>query len=105
MARGRRWRLTPKMATRLIRERSRDSANVLLTLHAQEQMQARDIIAPEVFRILRNGEVLQQPVQEGEEWKAIMELRMPGGRDAATVTVIGQGERLRVVTVMWLDRP
>ena len=105
MARRRRWNLTPEMATRLIRQRARNSANILLTLHAQEQMLRRDIIAPEVFRILRDGEVLQQPVQEGEEWKAIMELRMPGGRDAATVTVIGQGERLRVLTVMWLDRP
>lgn len=105
MARRGRWVLTPEMATRLIRERSRDSANILLTLHAQEQMLARDIIAPDVFRILRDGEVLQQPVQDGEEWKAIMELRMPGGRDAATVTVIAQGGRLRVVTVMWLERP
>jgi hypothetical protein len=75
------------------------------TLHAQEQMEARDIIAPEVFRILRDGQVHEAPVREGDQWKAIMELRMPGGRDAASVTVLAEGARLLVVTVMWRDRP
>jgi hypothetical protein len=104
MRKPRPWRLTPQMATQRIRERAANSANVLLTLHAQEQMAARDIIAPEVFRILREGAVRGSPVQEGDEWRAIMELRMPGGRDAATVTVLAAGDRLRVVTVMWKDR-
>lgn len=99
------WRLTPQMATRRIRERAANSAHVLLTLHAQEQMQARDIIAPELFRILREGTVRDPPVREGEEWRAVMELRMPGGRDAATVTVLASGQVLRVITVMWRDRP
>ena len=98
------WRLTPQTATQRIRERATNSANVLLTLHAQEQMAARDIIAPEVFRILREGTVRDSPISEGDEWRAIMELRMPGGRDAATVTVLAEGDRLRVVTVMWKDR-
>ncbi len=104
MRKPRQWRLTPEMATQRIRERASNSANVQLTLHAQEQMEARDIIAPEVFRILREGAVQDDPVQEGDEWKATMELRMPGGRDAATVTVLAAGDRLRVVTVMWKDR-
>lgn len=98
-----RWRLSAEMATQEIRRRAAISANVLLTLHAQEQMVARDIITNEVFRILREGQVLEPPVLESEEWKAIMELRMPGGRDAATVTVLTAVERLVVVTVMWRD--
>lgn len=103
MARRERWKLTPDMATRQIRERAAESANVQITMHAQAQMFDRDIIAPEVYRILREGTVHQAPTQEGDEWKAIIELRMPGGRDAATVTVLAQGNRLRVVTVMWQD--
>lgn len=91
-------------ATRLIRARARISGNVLLTLHAQEQMQARDLIAPEVFRILREGTVHDTPVREGDEWKAVIELTMPGGRRAATVTVLAANDRLRVVTVMWRSR-
>ena len=105
MPRRSRWTLTPATATRQIQERARDSANVQLTEHAQEQMAERDIIAPEVYRILREGTVHEQPVQQGDEWKAIIELRMPGGRDAATVTVLAAGTRLRVVTVMWRPRP
>ncbi len=104
MPRRPRWKLTPEMATREIHERARNSANVLLTQHAQEQMVERDIIAPEVYRILREGTVHEQPVLQGDEWKAIVELRMPGGRDAATVTVLAAGTRLRVVTVMWRPR-
>jgi hypothetical protein len=98
-----RWRLSPKAATQEIRQRAATSANVLLTQHAQEQMADRDIIAAEVFRILREGQVFETPVLEAGEWKAIMELRMPGGRDAATVTVLAWNGRLLVVTVMWKD--
>jgi len=103
MRKPRGFRLSADMATRSIRDRAAVSANVALTLHAQEQMAARDIIAPEVYRILREGEVHESPVQEGGEWKAIMELRMPGGRDAASVTVLAEGDRLVVVTVMWRE--
>ena len=100
-----RWRLSAEVATQQIRKRAAISANVLLTVHAQEQMVARDVIAAQVFRILRDGQVLEPPALEGEEWKAIMELRMPGGRDAATVTVLTGVERLVVVTVRWRDLP
>ncbi len=105
MRRPGRWTLTAVMATREIRKRAANTADVLLTLHAQEQMAKRDIIAAEVFRILREGQVHDAPARDGEALKAIMELRMPGGRDAATVTVLAEGNRLVVVTVMWRDRP
>lgn len=98
------FRLTPKAATRAIRERAADSFNVVLTNHAQDQMAARDISAPEVFTILRHGTVYEPPVlTETGEWKAEMERRMPGGGEAVAVTVLRQGDRLIVVTVMWRD--
>ena len=91
------------MATRTIRQRAANSASVALTLHAEEQMMARDIIMPELLRILREGAVYLAPVKIGDGWKAEIELRMPGGADAAAVTVVPDGDGLRVVTVMWRD--
>jgi hypothetical protein len=97
-------RLTAAAATTAIRERSMDSANVVLTFHAQDRMQERDISAAEVFRILREGQVHEAPVREdGGDWKAEIEKRLPGRRDAAVVTVIRAGGSLVVVTVMWRD--
>jgi hypothetical protein len=56
------------------------------------------------LRILREGRVLETPVlTEGGEWKSEIEVRMPGGRDVAVVTVLWHGDRLVVVTVMWRD--
>ena len=42
-----RWRLSAEMATQEIRKRAAISANVLLTLHAQEQMVAKLWSEPE----------------------------------------------------------
>jgi len=97
-------RLTAAAATKAIQERARDSANVALTLHALERMEERGIIAAQVYEILRKGSVHRPPVRlEDGDWKAEMERRMPGGRDAVAVTVIRRGRRLIVVTVMWRD--
>jgi len=78
--------------------------NVILTEHAQDRMAERDISAPEVFTILRSGTVHEPPIRTEEgEWKAEIALRMPGGRDVAVVTVLRDGDRLVVATVMWRD--
>jgi hypothetical protein len=98
-----RWRMTAARATRDIRERAAESRRVAVTLHAQERMVERDIIMPELFRILREGTVRDDPERVGDGWKATMELRLPGGADAAAVTVIADGNGLRVVTVMWRE--
>ena len=47
--------------------------------------------------------VRDDPEQVDDGWKATMELRLPGGADAAAVTVIADGSGLRVVTVMWRE--
>ena len=97
-------RLTAKAATRAIRARAKATGNVVLTFHAQDQMAARGITAPEVFRILREGTVQAPPQRTAEqEWKAEMEMYLPSGGDAVAVTVLRQAERLVVVTVMWRD--
>lgn len=97
-------RLTAQAATKVIRERAQDTANVILTEHAQERMDERGILAPEVFTILRKGEVYNTPERmSGGDWKAEVEMRMPGGREAVVVTVIRVADSLVVVTVMWKD--
>lgn len=90
-------------ATREIRERAAESGRVALAPHAQERMVERDIIMPELFRILREGTVRDDPERVGDRWKATMELGLPGGADAAAVAVIADGNGLRVVTVMWRE--
>ena len=67
-------------------------------------MEARDLTAPEVYRILREGTVHAPPLRTAEdEWKAEMELFLPGGGDAVVVTVMRHADLLVVVTVMWRD--
>lgn len=97
-------RFTAVAATQAIRQSAKDSAQVILTQHAQERMEERGISDLEVFRILREGEVFVAPTREPNgDWKAEIEKRLPGGRDAAVVTVIRVGGLLVVVTVMWRD--
>jgi hypothetical protein len=67
-------------------------------------MAARDMVVSEVFHILREGTVFEPPVlTEEAEWKCEIEMALPGGRDAAVVTVLRHANRLIVVTVMWRD--
>lgn len=95
--------LTAASAQRAIRARAATGSQVTLTLHATEQMAARDILLAEVFRILREGHVRETPVLDGDEWKAIIELQMPQGGEAASVTVLAATGGLVVVTVMWRE--
>lgn len=39
-------------------------------------------------------------MRQCDEWQATIELRMPGARHAAAVTVLAAGVRLRVVTAV-----
>ena len=71
-------------------------------LHAQERMEVRGITLDDLLSILRQGHVYLQPKKnERSECQAEMERRMPGGRDAAVVTVVSQRSVLIIRTVMW----
>ncbi len=98
-------RLSPGAATRAINLKARDSGNVILTHHALQRMEQRGITFAEVLTILRKGSVTTNPSRlTGNDWEALIEWRMPGGRDAAVATVVRTGDRLVVKTVMWKDR-
>ena len=97
-------RMSAQAAVRLVRQRAETSANVIVTDHAAGRMVERGITLDDVMTVLCRGNVYVAPyVNERREWQAEVERRMPGGRDAAVITVIPQGEYLIVKTVMWRD--
>jgi hypothetical protein len=97
-------RLRSDEAERVIRERSKDTANVVISDHAFERVKQRSIVAPDVYWILQTGFAEGIPVMENGEWKVIMTRRMPGSREAGVVTlIVGENEEVFVKTVEWMD--
>ena len=97
-------RMSAQAAIRMIRQKAAASENVIITDHAQERMAERGVTLDDVLAILRKGWVYVPPHKnERDDWQTKMERRMPGGRDAVAVTVVPQGSRLIVRTVMWRD--
>ncbi len=97
-------RLRSDDAERIIRQRSQDTDNIVLTTHAMERMEERGIPEPEVHRILRAGQIEGVPERDGAAWKVTMVRRLPQGREAGVVTAIVQDDRkVFVVTVEWMD--
>lgn len=97
-------RLTIRHAQQIVAERARVSDNVVITDHAAERMDERGITLDDVLVILRKAAIYVAPKRnEHAEWQVEVERRMPGGREAAVVTVIPDGIFLIVRTVMWRD--
>jgi glycine cleavage system H lipoate-binding protein len=97
-------RLTAARARELVRSISNDTANVQFTQHAQERMRERDIVDVDVFRVLRNGYVDDDPTQlEHDRWQCKVTLKIRGGRVAGVVTIILMRGKLRIRTVEWED--
>ena len=95
----------PELLVRRIHHLATDSGNVILSKHAMERMAERDIADIEVFRILRDGILAEEPTQTTRgEWKLKLVKRLRGNRDAGVVTIILHGDRkLLVKTVEWED--
>lgn len=98
-------RLTRKVAQRRIREIVKVTANVKLTTHAKKRMAERDIIKTEVYRILKNGDIENDPeLTERGEWKCKVTLQLRGRRLAGVVAIlVNGGKQLVIVTVEWED--
>lgn len=98
-------------ATEEIRQISRSSGfRITYTNHAKNQMQERDLIVSDVIFILKNGfvyEDAQTSTQPGF-YKYVIESRSPnsGNRSVRVVTIPDpQKCWIKVVTVMWADKP
>lgn len=98
-------RLTPARAIARVRQLAADTANLQWSRHVLEQMAARGIDDGDVLKVLRGGEVEEDPVEgkiEGE-WKIKLTRRLSNGRVAGVVTVLLVTGKLRLVTAEWED--
>lgn len=100
-----RWdRLRCDEAERLVRERAKASENVIITHHAAQRLLERGILDIDLFRALRNGQVVDDPVRVNDDWEVKVVKRLKGARDVQTVTIIVRAdETLIIKTVMWRD--
>ncbi len=104
-------RLRTDEAARLIKAAAQDSDKVIFSDHAQERMAERGFDIADVFWVLENGHVYQDPVLESFEWNGnehklwnvIIEKNFSGNRDIGAVTIILQDGDLFIKTVEWID--
>ncbi|HWB49303.1 MAG TPA: hypothetical protein VG651_09350 [Stellaceae bacterium] len=97
-------KLRADQAQEIIRKRSQTTTNVVISLHAFDRIEARSIIAEDVYWILQTGFAEGVPTYEDGEWKVIMVRRMPGCREAGVVTlIVGENEEVFVKTTEWMD--
>jgi hypothetical protein len=67
-------------------------------------MREREIDVVDLFRVLREGYVEDQPEKTPhDEWKCKITLKIKGRRTAGVVTIIMRNDRLFVKTVEWED--
>ena len=95
----------PELLLRCVHRLATDSDNVILSNHAMERMDERDILDIEVFKILQSGSLTGEPEQTLEgEWKLKIAKKLRGNRDAGVVTIILHSvSKLLVKTVEWED--
>ncbi len=93
-------------AERIIRERAKNTNNVTIIGHPEERSVERDILPPDIYRILQEGFVFAEPVKnEHGDWEAVIQKRMKGTRDAGAATIIVRDDNSLIVkTVMWMDK-
>ena len=92
-------------AERIIRERAKNTAQVIFGEHAFERIDERSITQNDAYRILRTGYVEGSPIQNlGGDWEVNVVKRMPGSREAGVAVIIfREEESLFVKTVEWMD--
>lgn len=102
---GAKLRMTPAAAQKRCRELASCSSNVVWTDHIKERMAERGFDADAVRRVLRGGDVEEEPreTEDSGDWKFKVVLKMPTGRVAGVVVVIEQGKRLILITAEWED--
>jgi hypothetical protein len=88
-----------------IRALAAHSECVIMTHHALERMEERDILDIDVFRILRHGRMVGE-IEKGKkdgEWVVTLVDRIKGTREAGVVTAVINQRMLIIVTVEWED--
>jgi hypothetical protein len=100
------WRLTVGIARKRVRELASDSRRLVWTDHIQQRMVERGFSTLDVLRVLRDGDIEDDPVRARipGDWRVKLVLRLERGRTAGVVTVIASGGVLILVTAEWEDR-
>jgi hypothetical protein len=100
------YRLTAPVAKRRVQELAQDSGNLVWTDHLKERMEERGIDTDAVLRILRGGDVEEEPVpgKKPGDWKIKIVRMMGTGRVAGVVTILVENCRLVLMTAEWEDR-
>ena len=93
---------------KVIRSRSKQTENVIISDHAFDRVEERDITQQDVYNILRTGVVLENIENVSKQpntWKVQVMKALNGGyRQAIAVTlVVKDDDHLFVKTVMWRD--
>jgi FAD synthase len=98
--------LSAAKAQQRVRELAANSGNLVWTEHVERRMAERGIDSDAVLRILRTGDVEDEPreTEKAGDWKIKVVRKMNSGRVAGVVTVIAQNSRLVLVTTEWEDR-
>lgn len=95
-------RLTAGVAEKRIQEIAKVTENVILGTHARARMVERELPDVDVFRVLRQGHVGDDPeLTDFNEWKCKITMKIRGGRTAGVVTIILHNGKLFVKTVEW----
>lgn len=98
------FRLTSTAAQKRIQLISKTTASVGLSFHAKERMAERDINVGDIYRILREGHIHDQPELTARgDWKCKVTLKLRGRRTASVIVALHPTEKLTVVTVEWED--
>lgn len=102
--------LIPSRATEQIRnKRNSEDFEILWTAHAKDQMLERGLILGDVLHLLKTGFVYES----GESatkiglFKYKMEAVTPNsnGRTVRAIVIPATNDRLKIVSVMWVDEP
>jgi hypothetical protein len=98
----------PADATRRINDCARHADfRIALTMHAKEQMLARDLFVGDLLHLLKKGFVYDkaEPATREGFFKYAVEGTTPNseGRTVKAIVIPGTGHEAKIVTVMWRD--
>lgn len=97
-------RLRPEKAQAIIREAARETDRIILSGHALQRMERRDISDVEVYRLLQCGFVMAEPTRtKYGEWKCKVVAKIRGQRETGAITIIMTNGKLFVKTIEWED--
>ena len=102
-------KLSPTRATEKIRELAHDlNFDLHATIHALEQMQARDLLMGDALDILKKGFVYEVPVLSSQKgfWKYKMIGKTPNSHNREVAIIIipdFSKTAVKLVTIFWVD--